>query len=120
LVRRIAERRSSSTALSIASSVVPAAGPAGGPPPLLTRTSTPPNASTGRVDEPLEVLRDGQVAADGERAEAVGLPLELVAPPGEHGDVRALGGECLGDSEAHPGGGAANDRGLAAQAEIHG
>src|SRR5262249_35147296 len=38
--------RSSSTAPSIASSATPAAGPAGGPPPLLTRTSIPPNAPT--------------------------------------------------------------------------
>ena len=47
-VRRIAESRRSATALSTASSVNPAAGPGGGPPPLLTRMSTPPKASTVR------------------------------------------------------------------------
>ena len=64
--------------------------PAGGPPELWTTMSMPPKAPDRRLDEPLEVLRDGHVAADGERAEPVRLALEHVAAPREHRDVRAL------------------------------
>ena len=60
----------------------------------------PPNASSVRVDEPLEIGRVRDVAADGERADPLGLALEHVAAAGEHRDVRALVGERLGDREA--------------------
>ena len=79
----------------------------------------PPNASDRLLDELGEVLRDGQVAADRERADAVGLTLEHVAPAGEHRDVRALGSERFRDGEAHPRGGAADDRSLTPETQVH-
>ena len=85
-------------------------GAGGGPPPLRTRTSMPPNASTVACDEALEVCGIGQVALDGERADPRRLALEHVAAAGEHRHVRALGGERLGDREAHALRGAADDR----------
>ena len=48
-----------------------------------------------RLDEALEVLRDREVALDGERAEPLRLALEHVAAPREHRDVGPFGGEGL-------------------------
>ena len=74
----------------------------------------------GRLHEPLEMLRDRQVALDGERADALRLSLEHLAPSREHGDVRALRGKCLRDRETHAGRGAADDRRASGKPEIHG
>src|SRR5438067_1496760 len=71
------------------------------------------------VHEALEILRVGEVAADGEGADTLGLALEQVAAAREHGDVRALLGERLRDREAHPGRRAADDRRAPLEAEVH-
>ena len=71
-------------------------------------------------DGALEVLRERHVAADGERAEPVGLAFEHVAAPREHRHVRAFLGERLRACERQPGGGAADERGAPFQPEIHG
>src|SRR5207302_8265892 len=67
------------------------------------------------LDEALEVTRVRQVAANGERAEALGLALEEVAAAGEHRDLRAFLGEGFGGRESHAGGCAADDRGAATE-----
>ena len=72
------------------------------------------------LDEALEVVRDCHVAADGEPAEPVRLALEGVAPPGEHGDIRALAGERLCDPQPDARRRAADDRRAAVEPEIHG
>ena len=72
-----------------------------------------------RLHEALEVLRDREVALHAERAEALGLALEKVSSPPEHRDVRALGDEFLGDREAHPRGGPADDRRATGEPEVH-
>ena len=72
-----------------------------------------------RLHEALEVLRDREVALDGERTEALGLALEEIAAPPEHRDVGALGDELLGHREAHPRGGAADDRRATGEPEVH-
>ena len=72
------------------------------------------------LDEPLEVAGDGDVAADGEGAQPVGLALEHVAPPCEHRDVRAFLGQGFGDAEPDAGGCAADDRRPSFEPEIHG
>ena len=66
------------------------------------------------LDEPLEVARVRQVAADSQRAELLGLALEQVAPPREHRHIRALGRQRAGNCEPHPGGRSADDRRAAA------
>jgi hypothetical protein len=71
------------------------------------------------LHEPLQVGRVGHVPADGERADPLGVELELLAAAGEHRDVRALVGERLGRSEAEPRRRSADDRRPAAQTEIH-
>ena len=73
-----------------------------------------------RLHEPLEVLRDREVALDGERADPLRLALEELPAAREHGHVRPLGGEGLGDREPHPGGGAADDRRAPCEPEVHG
>ena len=79
----------------------------------------PPNAPTVACDEPLEMLRDREVALHGERADPLGLALEQLPAAGEHRDVGAFGGEGLRDRETHPGRGAADDRRAAGEPEIH-
>ena len=74
----------------------------------------------GRLDRALEILGDRDVAADGERSDAVGLALEQVAPACEHRDVRAFGSEGLGRCEPEPGGRARDEGGAPFQSEIHG
>ena len=71
------------------------------------------------LDEPLEVGRHRDVAADSERPDALRFALEHIAPPGEHRHVGAFGGERLRDREAHSGRGAADDRGASLQPEVH-
>ena len=61
----------------------------------------PPKALDRLLDERARGRRDCHVAADGERADPLGLALEQVAPAREHRDVRALVGERLGDRETH-------------------
>ena len=51
-------------------------------------------------DRPLEVVRKRDVAADRERPDPVGLPLEHIPPPREHRDVCALARERLGGGQA--------------------
>jgi hypothetical protein len=63
------------------------------------------------LDQSLQVLWVGQVAADGQCSEPLRLALEQLAAAGEHRDVGALPGQRLGDCEADPGGRAADDRG---------
>ena len=65
----------------------------------------------GAPHQPLAVLRVGDVAADRQAADPLGLALEHLAPAGEHRDVGALLGERFGDREADPLRGAADDRG---------
>ena len=55
------------------------------------------------LDDGLEVARVRDVAAYGERADAVGLALEDVATPREHRHVRALGRERLRRREPEAG-----------------
>ena len=102
-----------------ASAVSPTAGPAGGPPPFRTSTSSPPKAPTVAWTRRSRCCGIGEVALDGESAEPFGLALEQVAPAPEHRDVRALGGERLGNREAHARRGAADDRRPAAEPEVH-
>ena len=71
------------------------------------------------LDEALEVLRDRQVALDGERAEPLRLAFEHVAAAREHRDVRSLGGERLRGREAHAGRGAADDCRAPGESELH-
>ena len=79
----------------------------------------PPNASTRRRHEPLEVGGAREVARHGERADPGRLALDDVGAAREHRDVRALRGERLGDREAHALGGAEHDRAPSVKAEIH-
>ena len=62
------------------------------------------------VVEALQVGRVRHVAAHRQPADSLGLALEQLSPASEHGDVRALGRERLGNRQAHPRRGAANDR----------
>src|SRR5919197_446590 len=71
------------------------------------------------VDEPAEIARRADVAADGERCQTFRLALEHVAAPGEHGHVGTLAGQRRGDRKPHAGGGAADDRGAPVEAEVH-
>ena len=64
----------------------------------------------GAGDDALGVARVGDVAADGERADALRLALEQLAPAREHDDVGAFPGERLGGSQPDAGRGAADDR----------
>ncbi len=68
----------------------------------------------------LEIARVRDVAAHGESADSVGLALEHVASPREHGHVCAFGTQRLGRRQAEPGRCAADDRGPAFETEIHG
>ena len=70
-------------------------------------------------DEPLEICDVGDVAAHRERADAVGVALQLLAAPREHGHVRAFLGERLRGGEAEAGRGPADNRRPAAKTEIH-
>ena len=79
----------------------------------------PPKAPTVELDQPREIPRHCQVAADCECPQPVGLALEQVAAPGEHRHVRALGRERLGDRKPHSGRGAADDCGPSLQPKIH-
>ena len=72
-----------------------------------------------RLDEALEVLRDRQVALDGERAEPLRLALEHVSAPREHRDVRPFGGERLRGREAHARRGAADDCRAPGESQLH-
>ena len=56
------------------------------------------------ADDGLEVARVRDVTAYGERADAVGLALEHVASPREHGHVRAFGRERLRRRQPKAGG----------------
>ena len=69
-----------------------------------------------RLDEPCEVLRVPEVAADGKRSEAFGLSLEQVTAAREHRHVGAFGREGLGDREPDARGGSAHDGGAAFEA----
>ena len=84
--------------------------PAGGPAAVQDEHVDAAEGAHRRLDEALEVLRDRQVALDGERAEPLRLALEQLAAPREHRDVRAFGGEGLRDREPHAGRGTADDR----------
>ena len=101
-MRRTAGSSISSTAISRRSAVPCSPGPGGGPPEFQTTMSMPPNASTV-ISTAAPGRGPGHVATYRERADSVGLLLELVAPAPEHGDVRALVGERLGGCEAEPG-----------------
>jgi hypothetical protein len=70
-------------------------------------------------DEAVEVSDVRDVAAHRERADPVGIPLELLAPAREHRHVRSLGGERLRGGLTEPRRGAANDRRPPPQTEIH-
>ena len=54
----------------------------------------------GLCDEPLEVGDVRDVSANGERADAVGIALELFSAPCEHRHVGAFFGECFRGGEA--------------------
>ena len=107
-------------ACSSVSGVTAVAGPGVGPPEFQTSTSMPPNALTVVSTARSRSLRDRDVAAHGERADAVGLALEQVAPAGEHRDVRSFGGQGLRRREPEPGRGARDEGGTPLQSEIHG
>ena len=79
----------------------------------------PPKALDRRLDEALEVLRDRQVALDGERADPLRLALEHVAAPREHRDVGPFGGERLRDGEPHARRGTADDGRAPGKSELH-
>ena len=119
LIRRTAGSRSSSKASSRRSSLISAAGPGGRPARVPDDDVDAAERLHGEVDEPLEVGDVRHVAADSERADPVGLLLELLAAAGEHRDVCALFGECLCRCEPEPGRGAADDRSPSLEAEIH-
>ena len=61
----------------------------------------PAEGLEGLLHQTLEILRICQVAADSEGSDPLGLARELVPAAGEHGDIRSLAGERLGDREAH-------------------
>ena len=69
----------------------------------------------GRGDDPLEVLREADVPAHGERSDPVGLAFQHVAPAGEHRHVGALAGERFGACEPEARRGAADERRAAFQ-----
>ena len=110
----------SSTAATTEAASTAVAAPGGGPPPLRTRMSMPPNASTVRRDEPLEIGGVGQVSRHGERADPRRFALDHVAATGEHRHVRAFGGERLGDRQAHALRGAEHDGAASLKSEVHG
>ena len=78
----------------------------------------PAEGADGRLYEALQVLRDRQVALDGERSDPLRLALENLPPASEHGHVGALAGEGLGDRETHAGRCAADDRSPAGEPEL--
>ena len=71
-------------AASSCSSVISDALLAGGPPEFQTTMSMPPNASTVLPTSRSRSARVRDVSADGERADPLGVALELLAPPREH------------------------------------
>ena len=71
------------------------------------------------LHEPLAVLRVRDVALDGQGSEPLRLGLDDLPPAREHRDVHLLGGEGLGDREAHSLRRPADDRRAAAQPKIH-
>ena len=73
----------------------------------------PPNASTVRLTSRSQSCGLVTSPADGERADSLGLALEHLAAAGEHGDVRPLLGERLGDRQPDPLRGPADDRSAA-------
>ena len=77
--------------------------------------SIPPNASTRLGDESFEIGCAREVTGDGEAPDPRRLALDDLGAPREHRDVRALGGEPLGDREAHPLGCAEHDCGSSAE-----
>src|SRR5204862_5354343 len=72
-----------------------------------------------RVDEPRQRAGVADVAANGERAEPLRLPLECLAAAREHRDVCAFLRQRLRDSEADPGRRAADDRRPTVESEVH-
>src|SRR5262249_30410578 len=64
----------------------------------------------GRVHEPGQILEVANVPADREPSDPLGLLLEPLAVPSEHGDVGALACEALRARQPEAGGGAADDR----------
>ena len=86
---------------------------------VLNGGGPPAGPAVGLTAEAVEVLGDREVALDGQSAEPVGLALEQVAAATEHGDVRALADELLGNREAHARRGAADDRRPAAEPQVH-
>ena len=71
------------------------------------------------LDEALEVLRDRQVALDGEAADPLRLAFQHVSAAREHRDVGALGGERLRGREAHAGRGATDDCRAPGESQLH-
>ena len=108
-MRRIAEIRSRSTAVSTSSSVISSAVVARRAAAVVDEDVDASERFDRLLDEALQVLRVRDVAANGERSEPLRLSLELVPAAREHGDVRALRAQRLGGRQAHPGGRAADD-----------
>ena len=71
------------------------------------------------LDHGAERARVGDVAAHGERPDAIGLALQHLSPAREHRHVRAFPGERLGRREPKPGRRSADDRGAALEPEVH-
>ena len=91
-------------------------------PALLTSTSTRPNSAIAGLDQRRARLgsatsvADRQRPAAGARTQCGGLLEPLHAPRAER-DVGAGLGECLGERDAQPAGGAGDDGDLAVEAE---